>query len=372
MNRMSVKINGKLDNFNIDFEHNFFSNGITVLYGPNGSGKSTIISCIGGFIDGLDIKVKLNNIILDGVIKVPPHKRPLGIMFQNPILFEHLTVNQNLIFAIKRSKKKLYHENKIETEYLINHLELHQLLDRYPKNLSGGEKLRVSLARTLLTQPSYLLLDEPMSEIDIKYKAKLLFLLKKINKEFNIPILYVSHSIEEISQIADEIVLIDKGKKIKSGVIAEIINDKKFQRLIGRFETSSIIHGNVLKVDKSLNLTTLDVNGQDLLVPGRPGSKNKIVRVRIRSRDIIVSPLKINIPITENELRGIISKIETEKKTAFSEVLIVLNGKKNELPLQILRARITTYNLKKMNLHENSKIFIYISAVSIDRQAYQY
>ena len=173
MNRMSVKINGKLDNFKIDFEHNFFSNGITVLYGPNGSGKSTIISCIGGFIDGLDIKVKLNNIILDGGIKVPAHIRPLGIMFQNPILFEHLTVNQNLIFAIKRSKKKLYSENKIETEYLINHLELHQLLDRYPNNLSGGEKLRVSLARTLLTQPSYLFLDEPMSEIDIKYKAKL-------------------------------------------------------------------------------------------------------------------------------------------------------------------------------------------------------
>ena len=100
MTRMSVKINGKLDNFNINFEHDFFSNGITVLYGPNGSGKSTIISCIGGFIDGLDIKVKLNDIMLDGGTKVPPHKRPLGIMFQNPILFEHLTVNQNLIFAI--------------------------------------------------------------------------------------------------------------------------------------------------------------------------------------------------------------------------------------------------------------------------------
>ena len=82
--------------------------------------------------------------------------------------------------------------------------------------------------------------------------------------------------------------------------------------------------------------------------------------------------MKINIPITENELRGVISKIETEKRTAFSEVMIVLNGKKNQLPSETLKARMTTYNLKKMNLHKNSKIFIYISAVSIDRQAYQY
>ena len=372
MTRLSIKINGKLGNFNINFEHDFVSNGITVLYGPNASGKSTIISSIGGFIDDLDIKVKLNNIILDGEIRVPSYKRPLGTMFQNPILFDHLTVNQNLNFAIKRSRKKFHHEKKIERKYLINNLELHPLLDRYPHNLSGGEKLRVSLARTLLTQPSYLLLDEPMSEIDIKNKAKLLFLLKKINKEFNVPILYVSHSIEEISQIADQIVLIDKGKKIKSGTIDKIINDKKFQSLIGRFETSSIIQGNVLEVDRKLNLTVLDVNGQDLVVPGKPGNKDKIVRVRIRSRDIIVSPLKINIPITENELRGVISNIEIEKQSAFSEVLIILNGKKNKLPLQTLRARMTTYNLKKMHLHKNSKIFIYISAVSIDRQAYQY
>ena len=372
MTRLSIKINGKLGNFNINFEHDFVSNGITVLYGPNASGKSTIISSIGGFIDDLDIKVKLNNIILDGEISVPSYKRPLGTMFQNPILFDHLTVNQNLNFAIKRSRKKFHHEKKIERKYLINNLELHPLLDRYPHNLSGGEKLRVSLARTLLTQPSYLLLDEPMSEIDIKNKAKLLFLLKKINKEFNVPVLYVSHSIEEISQIADQIVLIDKGKKIKSGAIDKIINDKKFQSLIGRFETSSIIQGNVLEVDRTLNLTVLDVNGQDLVVPGRPGNKDKIVRVRIRSRDIIVSPLKINIPITENELMGVISNIEIEKKSAFSEVLIILNGKKNKLPLQTLRARMTTYNLKKMHLHENSKIFIYISTVSIDRQAYQY
>ena len=121
-----------------------------------------------------------------------------------------------------------------------------------------------------------------------------------------------------------------------------------------------------------MNMTTLDVNGQSLIVPGRPGLENNIVRVRIRSRDIIVSPVKINTHITENELVGIITKIYTEKNTAFSELVIKLMKSKIKKTSQTLRARITTYNLNKMKITENKKVFIYISSVSIDRQAYQY
>ena len=121
-----------------------------------------------------------------------------------------------------------------------------------------------------------------------------------------------------------------------------------------------------------MNMTTLDVNGQSLIVPGRPGLENNIVRVRIRSRDIIVSSVKINTHITENELVGIITKIYTEQNTAFSELVIKLMESKIKKTSQILRARITTYNLNKMKITENKKVFIYISSVSIDRQAYQY
>ena len=370
MTKMLVKINGQLEGFELNFQHDFKSKGITVLYGPNGSGKSTIISAIAGFTNNLDITVKLDDIVLDGKKTLPPHKRPFGTMFQDPILFEHLNVNENLNFALSRSKLKFKH--KITKENLIENLELNELLKRYPSNLSGGEKLRIALARTLLTQPEYLLLDEPMSDIDIRYKAKLLFFLKKINRQFKIPILYVSHSIEEISQIADQIILIDNGKKIEYGSTENILNSDKFQSLIGKFEASSIIEGSVSSINKPLNVTVLNINGQELIVPGRPGIKDEIVRVRIRSRDVIVSKLKINFPIIENELIGKILNIETEKKTAYSELIISLNKmKKNSTP-QILRARMTTFNLKKMKLYKNDKIFIYISAVSIDRQAYQY
>ena len=372
MTDLFVKIKGQLGNFNLNFEHKFESKGITVLYGPNGSGKSSIISAIGGFIRNLEMSIILNGSVLEGKQKIPSYKRPIGIMFQDPQLFEHLTVKQNLDFAVKRVKASTKKYNSIEKEKLIKSLDLETLLNRYPINLSGGEKLRVALARTILSQPDYLLLDEPMSDLDIRYKAKLIHFLKAFNRKYKIPILYVTHSIEEISQIADEIVLINKGRNIESGSISEILNSYNFQNLVGKFEASSILEGYVSKINKPFSLTTLNIDGQNLIVPGSPGSLNDFVRVRIRSRDIIITPIKINSYIAENLLIGKILEIATEKKTAFSELVIELVNKKNENKVQILRVRITTYNLKKMNFDHNNKVYIYIRSVSIDRQAYQH
>ena len=370
MTNLFVKIKGYVGEFFLDFEHNFNNNGITVLYGSNGSGKSTIISSLAGFIHNLEIRIILNDKIIENTKIFPPHKRPFGTMFQNPVLFEHMSVNQNLDFPISRNKS--FNKSLISKEELINHLELSPLLKRYPQNLSGGEKLRVALARTILKQSDYLLLDEPMSDLDIKTKARILNFLKIINKKFKIPILYVSHSIEEISQIADEIILINNGTKIISGSLSKILNSNSFQKLIGKFESSSVLEGILSETNPLMKLTTLDVNGQTLIVPGKPGLIGDIVRVRIRSRDVIVSPVRVNTHIIENQLEGIITKIYTEKDTAFSELMIDLKNRKNKKKSQLLRARITTYNLNKMEIAENKKVFIYISSVSIDRQAYQY
>ena len=372
MTDLFVKIKGQLGNFNLNFEHNFESEGITVLYGPNGSGKSSIISAIGGFIRNLEMSIILNGHVLEGKQKIPSYKRPIGTMFQDPQLFEHLTVNQNLDFAVKRVKPQTKKYNSIEKEDLIKSLDLETLLKRYPINLSGGEKLRIALARTILSQPDYLLLDEPMSDLDIRYKAKLIHFLKTFNKTNKMPILYVTHSIEEISQIADEIVLINKGRYIESGSTSKILNSYNFQNLVGKFEASSVLEGFVSKINKPFSLTTLNIDGQDLMVPGSPGSLNDFVRVRIRSRDIIITPIKINSYIAENLLIGKILEIEIEKKTAFSELVIALVNKTNENKAQILRVRITTYNLEKMNLSDHKKVYIYIRSVSIDRQAYQH
>ena len=213
MTDLYARIEGKVGNILFNFEHSFNSKGITVLYGPNGAGKSTIISALAGFNKNLKTTIRYKNIDFDGPNKVPVYKRPFGIMFQNPILFEHLKIKDNLAFAEKGKKININVDKTIPKKELIDHLDLVSLLDRYPEDLSGGEKLRVVLARTILTKPDYLFLDEPMSEIDIRYKAKLLIFLKMINQKYKIPILYITHSLEEISQIADELILINEGKK---------------------------------------------------------------------------------------------------------------------------------------------------------------
>ena len=371
MSNLSVFFKGKIGNLFLNFEHHFKNDGITILYGPNGSVKSTIISALGGFINSIETRIIFNGNELHDIDKYPPNKRPFGIMFQNPILFEHLSVEENLDFVIKRNQIKNQNKSSISKEYLIKHLELNSLLKRSPENLSGGEKLRVVLARTILKQPKYLLLDEPMSDLDIKYKAKLLVFLKNFNKKFKIPILYITHSIEEISQIGDQIVLIKNGKKIDSGSVSNILNRSSFVDLTGKFESSSILEGIVSRHDQNLHMTTLDLNGQKLVVPGLPGKLNDIVRVRIRSRDILLSSSRLKTQITENELQGLISSIEIEKNSAFSELVIVLKNFKNNRKKQKLRARITTYNLKNKKLLIHDNVFIYISSVSIDRQAYQ-
>ena len=371
MSNLSVFLKGKIGNLILNFEHHFKSNGITILYGPNGSGKTTIISALGGFINNLETRIFFNGNALHDIDKYPPNKSPFGIMFQNPILFEHLSVEENLDFVIKRNQLKTQNRSLISKEYLINQLDLNSLLHRSPENLSGGEKLRVVLARTILKQPKYLLLDEPMSDLDIKYKAKLLVFLKNFNKKFKTPILYITHSIEEISQVGDQIVLIKDGKKIDSGNVSNILNRSSFVDLTGKFESSSILEGKVYGHDKNIHMTTIDLNGQKLVVPGLPGNLNDIVRVRIRSRDILLSSSRIKTQITENELQGSISSIEIENNSAFSELVIVLKNLKKNRKKQKLRARITTYNLKNMKLSINNTVFIYISSVSIDRQAYQ-
>ena len=149
------------------------------------------------------------------------------------------------------------------------------------------------------------------------------------------------------------------------------MNNESFQSLIGKFESSSVLEGPVVSSNDILNITTLYIDGQNLIVPGNPASEGNNVRVRIRSRDILVSPTKLISPIVENELEGLILKVEKENNTAFTEVVIALVDPKTSEQTQKIRARVTTYNYEKINLNKNSRVFVYISSVSIDRQAYQ-
>ena len=227
MKGLDVKIKGNFGDLNFDFNHSFLINGITALFGPIGSGKSTIVNVIGGFNKKLNATIVLNENKIQVENFLSPRLRPISIMFQENRLIETLTVHENLEFAVEKSRKKLCITKPVDKDKILKDLNLHDKLLKYPKLLSVGEKQLVSLARTLLISSEFIILDEPTSSLDLRLKKKVLSFLKNFNKKFRIPILLISHSVEEISQISDEILLINKGKLEASGKVHEVMIKKE-------------------------------------------------------------------------------------------------------------------------------------------------
>ena len=366
MNGLSVQVNGKLGELNFNFKHHFKNKGITTLFGPIGSGKSTLVNTIGGFNQQLKAKILLNGTELQGKDFIKPRYRPIAIMFQENRLIESLTIMENLKFAEDKSKNKLCSTGLVNKDYIIEKLNINDKLFKYPNNLSTGEKQLVSLARTLLISSELIILDEPTSSLDLRTKTKILSFLKDFNSQFNLPILLISHSLEEIVQISDEIVLINKGNFVTSGKVSEIMIEKEFKNFFGKFESGAILNGLVIEKEKNFNLTKIEVENQILILPGNFKKKGDKIRVRIRARDVIVSKINLKKVFIENVLKGKITEIILEKDTAFAEILIKISTDKS---FQFFRARITKYNLKTMNLKIKDNIYAHLRSVSFDRQA---
>ncbi len=366
MSELNVKISGVFGGLNFNFNHIFLDSGITALFGPIGSGKSTIVNVIGGFNIQLNAKILLNKKKIQGEKFLSPRLRPISIMFQENRLIETLTVYENLKFAEEKSQNKLCVTEPIDKNKIIKGLNLEEKLLKYPKSLSVGEKQLVSLARTLLISSELIILDEPTSSLDLRLKKKILSFLKTFNKKYKKPILFISHSVEEISQISDEILLINKGKLLTSGKVHEVMIRKEYKNFFGKFESGAILEGKVLSKDTRYNITKIKIEDEILILPGDFKKSGDLIKVRVRARDVLVSKKTLNLNFFENTFVGNVVEIIAEKETAFSEVLIKIGKNKKQ---QFLRARITRYQLKKMNLKISEKLYVHIKAVSFDRQA---
>ena len=184
------------------------SQGVTALFGLSGSGKSSLINLVSGLITPDEGVIALNERELFNSaekICVPIEKRNIGYVFQDARLFPHYTVNGNLRYGMKNTSKD-------EFNYIVELLGIGHLLKRYPITLSGGEKQRVAIGRALLTDPEILLMDEPLSALDLPRKRELMNYLERLSKEINIPILYVTHSLDELLRLAERVVLLTNGK----------------------------------------------------------------------------------------------------------------------------------------------------------------
>jgi molybdate transport system ATP-binding protein len=199
--------------------------GITALFGPSGAGKTTIINLIAGLSRPERGRILLSGLPLvdtGAAIFVPRHKRRMGLVYQDAQLFPHLTVEQNLHFGRWFAPRGT---DDLPADAVVATLGIADILHRRPARLSGGEKQRVALARALLSAPKLLLMDEPLAGLDHDRKQDIILLIERVRDEFRVPIIYVSHGLEEVRRLASEVVVLRDGRVIASGPPADVLRD---------------------------------------------------------------------------------------------------------------------------------------------------
>ena len=361
MTTLSIDVKVSFGNFGLEVAHQLAAEGITVLFGPNGSGKSTLLRTIAGLERGARGRIHYGETVWqdDGDrLFVPAHKRGVGYVFQDARLFPHLTVAGNLAYAEKRSGGC---PNGLELETVVKTLDLQSLMARRVTGLSGGERQRVAIARTLMTRPRLLLMDEPLSALDIRRKAEILPYIEQLPGLFDVPIIYVTHALDEVARLADRMVVLSLGRKVAEGSVNDVLERIDLGPATGRFEAGVVLNVRVAGHDREYQLTRLDHHGQTITVPYADVPEGGMVRVRIRARDVALAIEKPEGLSIRNILKGTVSDIVEEPATAYAETLVDIGNAR-------LRARITRKSAFDLGLSRGKPVFVLIKSVSFDRR----
>lgn len=354
MNELAVNICADFDHLQLDIDLKIPLDGITGLFGHSGSGKTTILKAIAGLSHNVSGKISCANKLLfnsqDNHILAPEKRNIVGV-FQQDGLFPHLTVNQNLAYATKRRKTA-----KLDAKTIIEHTEIKHLLNLKVTKLSGGERQKVAIARALLAEPKLLLLDEPVTALDRVNKAHILQMILAIQKKVNVPILYVSHNLEELQALADNLIVISRGEVIEQGDTDAVIHQLNHSQLIEK-QTSLTVSA----VDSVNNFGLVELSyGRNVNLYAQAETfttnESKHYRCYILARDISLCK---NLPEQSsivNQIAGVISNIELNHH----QVLVTVDADG-----QAFYASISSYSLEKLALSVGNTIYLQFKASAI-------
>ncbi|MDQ8022736.1 MAG: molybdenum ABC transporter ATP-binding protein [Moraxellaceae bacterium] len=262
--------------------------GITALFGRSGSGKTSCLRVVAGLQAAQGVRVQVGDEAWQDDargVRLPTHRRPLGYVFQEASLFPHLSVRDNLEYGMRRVAAA---ERRVEMAQAVQWLGLSALIDRRPEGLSGGERQRVAIGRALLASPRLLLMDEPLSALDLASRAAILPYLQRLHAELSIPVLYVSHAIDEVARLADHTVVLDAGRVVASGPTARVLNETGDLLPLGE-ENGVLIEAVVGLHDGAYHLSRLDFAGGHLWVTRVDIAVGGHVRARVLARDVSVA-----------------------------------------------------------------------------------
>ena len=340
--------------FTLDVNLTMPCRGVTALFGHSGSGKTTLLRCIAGLERATDGFLSVNGEVWqDGKYWLPTHKRSLGYVFQEPHLFPHLNVLGNLRYGLKR----ITAAQRVSLDQAIELLGIGHLLDRKPDRLSGGERQRVGIARALAVSPRILLMDEPLAALDLKRKKEILPYLERLHSDLEIPILYVSHSPDEVAQLADYLVLMANGSVVAAGPLQETLARLDLPAVFA--DDAGVVLETVIGVhDDDDLLTRLDFEGGNIFVARRPEAVGRRLRCRVHARDVSLTLERAEHTSILNILRATVVAIGATESPAHVLVRLQANG----VPLL---ARITRRSSHRLGIGPGLVLWAQIKAVAL-------
>lgn len=330
--------------------------GVTVLFGPSGSGKSTIINTVAGLLRADACRVVVADRVLADTragIWVPPEQRRAGLVFQDARLFPHMSVERNLRFGMRRAPA-----GSTDFGTVTALLGLGRMLDRRPHTLSGGERQRVAIGRALLAQPRLLLMDEPLASLDAERKAEILPYLTRMKTALNLPILYVTHALDEAVQLADSVVLVDAGRVVAHGPVAHVAARADLP-LARRDDAGALLICRVEAHDVPRTLTRLEGAGAPFWIPLLDLPIGSTCRIRVPAREVILAARSPEAISLHNVVAGTVGRIVRDSRQHSVVVEICL-------PSGGLLSRVTPDAVARLNLSPGSPVLALIKSTSIE------
>lgn len=353
MSRLELDVALVRGGFRLAVEAELSLSGITALFGPSGSGKTTLLRIIAGLEHAARGTVSLDDDTWqDGTRFVPAHRRRVGYVFQDGRLFAHLDVAGNLAFGARHGSAR----GAIRRDDVIAALALEPLLARRPASLSGGEAQRVAIARALLGDPRLLLMDEPVNALDVARKREIFAYIEGIPAQFGVPIIYVTHSVDEVARLADTVMLLANGEPAGQGPVADVLGDIDHWSVTGRPDAGVVVEAHVL--EHADGMSTLTVGDQRLRVPEVDAEPGARLRLQIKARDVAIATEEPRSLSIRNVLAMRIARIDVDA-TIYAELLLTAEGCR-------LRARITRDALAELGLEEGRDVYALVKSVSFD------
>ncbi|MDX1538875.1 molybdenum ABC transporter ATP-binding protein [Arsukibacterium sp.] len=354
---LTVQLSLALGEFSLQLNNSLPLNGITALFGRSGCGKTTLLRAIAGLDRHANAQICLNETPWQqGKQFVPVHQRRIGMVFQESSLLPHLSVEQNLLYGFNRLAKQT--AVRLQPEQVIRLLELTSLLKLAPQYLSGGQRQRIALGRALLSQPQLLLLDEPLASLDQQSRSEILPFLQRIANTTGIPMLLVSHQLDDVVKLADQLVLMQHGRIHSQGPLQQQL----LQPELAAIGAMSLLHA---KSQGSHNhLLQLSIGQQQLQLPSPQHSVDAnysatSYRLRIQARDVALSLKPLSDCSVSNQLQVSITGIHPAPHPA--ELLVQL-----ELDRQPLQALLTKQSADRLGLQIGQQVYAQIKAVALD------